>query len=541
MDYLHAELGVEVFTTDCYSITHYDSDYELTEINKVCVPDTAYRFTKSKFITSDAETFRQMGYMPRGENIFGVSASAHQTLWFYAPPSTFNNPDDPDNYHPKWFYDAGNTKWENYQGIEQVCFTAHGDEEELQLMKEQFLSVMINHQYGLVRSGGRIFIIGNEDNAYRCDCETCTASKAKYGTDNAAALIFCNDLADMMEAWMQTEEGLPYAGDFEIQFLAYEQDLLAPVKSTCIGTDDRGNNLYNYEPIDGLVCNDHVSPFFAPAHMDNKRSIYDPVNTYTRDALNGWRAISDEISVYVYEVDFYDYLSPYDCITYMQEFYQFLSLDDTNVRYLNSEGDSVNPTSPGWKVLTTYLQSVLVKDFYADVDAATDRFFDNYFGLASESMRKYYDAYIDRMNVLRDGDTSNFEFTTMGDGVHQGTYYIYEKLNRVWRYWSEQPANVSKVLNLMKTWLGYIEDAIEDISSLKTSDPALYETIYKRITLERITVVYLLCGLANTGYILTSEQYAYYKNMLTEDIRSHGLTLRGSVGSIEDFLTKWNF
>ena len=468
MEYLREELGAEVYSANCYSVDvkAEGENYVLQEQNRVVCYDMDIRTTDVKFLGTDSYP---MGYVPRAETIFLVSISAHQTITCYVPYSTYGAE------HPMWYsgYDSSsntNALYNNTGKPAQVCFNANGNAEELQLMKEAFLDTMINHQYGLKKNSlGSIFIFGNQDNQDYCQCTACLADKEKYGVYNATALKFCNSVAEMLKAWMETDEGKPYKRDFEIMFLAYDTDIGAPATYN--------NDTKKWEPIDQtVVCNENVSVFFAPAGLDPKRSIYDAANDETRYAFEGWKACSDEVSLYLYQSNWRDVFSYYDSLSCMQELYQFFATG--NIKFIHNSGFG-NPALTRFETLTSYISSTLAKDVNADVTEATQNFFDAYFGVASQPMKQYFDSYMAWTKHLRDDDV----YKTIGVDDFKGPSYLSEIL-------INEVANGYVDYTKLAEWAGYIDEALLAIEPLKASDEEMYNFLYQRIIAERLAVYF---------------------------------------------------
>ena len=46
--------------------------------------------------------------------------------------------------------------------------------------------------------------ISIQDNQNCCICDTCAAAKQKYGSDSAVMVMFLNDVAEVVDAWMNS-------------------------------------------------------------------------------------------------------------------------------------------------------------------------------------------------------------------------------------------------------------------------------------------------------------------------------------------------
>lgn len=60
-------------------------------------------------------------------------------------------------------------------------------------------------------------MLGMEDNYNTCDCTACRAVKERYGSLSATVILFLDDVADLVEAWMK--QNPEYARDLQYMFL----------------------------------------------------------------------------------------------------------------------------------------------------------------------------------------------------------------------------------------------------------------------------------------------------------------------------------
>mgnify|MGYP003297068158 CR=1 FL=1 len=95
------------------------------------------------------------------------------------------------------------------------------------------------------------------------------------------------------------------------------------------------------------------------------------------------------------------------------------------------------------------------------------KFFQNYFGNASEYLMKYYSELRSRFKYLEDELGVKF--------------YIYIETEKR-DYWP---------LALLNQWIGYLDSAKQTIDDLQYTNKDLYESIIKRIDLESISLKYL--------------------------------------------------
>ena len=106
-----------------------------------------------------------------------------------------------------------------------------------------------------------------------------------------------------------------------------------------------------------------------------------------------------------------------------------------------------------------------------DMNELIDNFFDNYFGAASETMRKLFNEVRTRMAYI--------------ENELNVSMFVYVKLENT-DYWPK---------GLLQQWLRYIDEAYEAIESVKNEDEELYAKLYDRIMLEGISYRWLLIEL----------------------------------------------
>ena len=102
------------------------------------------------------------------------------------------------------------------------------------------------------------------------------------------------------------------------------------------------------------------------------------------------------------------------------------------------------------------------------------------YGKASETMQKFYYSF------------RTYSAQMLAEGKYVGTFNIYHEALRG-DYWSYP---------ILKQWMAYIDQALKDIESLKTSDPQKYAMYYKNIVAERVSISYMMMELYESKYTL---------------------------------------
>ena len=495
----------QMFEYDCFSNTAYYilrglKEVKLMNYNITNAPDIELRNSGFGTVRSNGKTVYRMGYTLRNESLFSLAASSH-TLWTILPPDKYNvekimdgdvEVDNPD-YHPKW-YSLDQQQW---------CFTARGDDAELELMYQTVFEVA--KQSYIDNPKGSIFTIGVEDKNVNCMCSECSIYLAEYKTPSAVYIQFCNEIAERIKTWMESEEGKPYAREFLVKLIAYQKHEPAPAKlNTSTG---------EYEPINGLVCHDNVTVEFSPAAIDFQVSVFDEQNKIYMDSMKQWQAVCKNISGYAHCVNFFYLFVPYDVFNSKQDHYHWLA--DANTIWFYDEGDAKNSSAmTGWNTLKVYLISELGWDVNIDWAATIDKFFDQYFQEAAEPMRKFFDSYrVHSKNMIDNG------------GMNVSYSINFTSLDA--KFWPS---------GMLELWAQYIDEAIESISDIKYYDIEKYNELYDRIALERISVYYMMVQLYPERY--SDEELLRMKLMVKEDCDR--LRLYSATGAtLTDLWTKW--
>ena len=441
-------LNFEQFYTDCYSLDKAVTDLSLDIYNITHSPSMARRIGFDGFMQSNANVARRM----RSPYQYGmnmgtpeIASGGHNTL-HYLPPTTYA-----EEYGEYWY--------DNATSPQQLCWTAHGNQEMYDKMLETFterVKEVIRYCKG---DGKYSLMISNMDVYTSCNCDACNIMYEKYGCDTGAFIIFVNKIYDNIIEWMnEDEEGKQYLiEDFKIRISAYYKFEKPPVYFD--------NAKGEWVPIDEeVVLRDGVMPGIAPIFTNYTKSIYDEKNKTFLDLMQGWGAIAENVTWFVYCTNFNHYMFPFESFNYMQEYYQlysdigaFLFLDETQ------NGNTGGMT--GFHILKSYLSSKLAYDVNADMDELINRFFNTYFGEASEDMLKFF-------NSVR----AFFQYQQNELGLYQGTKPVQDVVE-VKEFWPK---------HIIDTWQGYVDDALEKIEDIKSTDPERYEMLYKHITCERI-------------------------------------------------------
>lgn len=496
--FLEVALGFEQFYTDFYALDKNVRNLKLMNYDVTDVPDFEYRIQSSGWIRYNDQNRKRMRWTE--ERSWIIPADDNNMTWHntfvYLPPDTYKEE------HPEWYSEPK---------ANQLCYTAHGDEESraemLDIVAARIIELFSMEKY----KDYRHISVSIEDNQNCCTCPTCAAEKEKYGADSAVIVKFCNDVAKRVSAWMETEEGKPYARDFRILFFAYHATNAAPAKYD--------ETLEKYVPIDdSVVCDPHVAVYFAETNGDYTANFHDEgtANTQIGKNMQGWGALSKEIYFWSYSTNFSHFLTPYNSFDTVQDILKFAKKE--NAMFIMIQDQWIQQAAQtGFGIFKNWLHSKLEWNVNADVEALTDEFFDGYFMDASATMRQVYDEY----RVWAKHQTEE-----LGYNGYRSVYFNPLKTE----LWPQR---------MLERWISMIDSAQEEISHYKSTDAALYNQLVDHMAIEGLAFRYLLVTLYADSY--EPDTLTSIKKTFATDVSRIGMNLVASTSqkSIQSLLTQW--
>ena len=299
------------------------------------------------------------------------------------------------------------------------------------------------------------FMLGQEDNFGFCNCSSCTQRIEELGGFSSAVMMeFTNEVVRRMNAWL--EETYPERNVTFVTF-AYNHTKTAPV------TYDEGTK--KYIPVSETVI---AEKNLSVQYVINMCDYYKPYETDSSivAALDGWSAVSDNITIWEYSTNFNNYFDCFDNWNSMAE----------NIRLLESHGvdyiveqAAYNTCTTAFSEMRLYVWSKLMWDSALDTADLVDDFLFSYYKEAAEDVEKYYDAmyaHVDKL-VLENGITVR----SGGDECMNRKNWPYMKL---------------------KELKGYLTDAYASIEPLKASNLLRYNQLYDRIAKQALWVDYYI-------------------------------------------------
>ncbi len=477
-DFMSIMFNYEYYFTDCIVIDKDVKDAKLRNFNVKDIPDFALRCANYGFISNSSGyagyRYREpYGYgnlqLPIHPNWAGstdeekaqnrenrivdkrvTGYTAHNTLRGYVPKEQYSET------HPGWYSSRGR----------QICYTAHGDENELELLAQECamkieasLKAYTPKDWPL-RNTATITI---EDNPELCACDACAASKAKYGTDSAACIILTNKINKYVRAWMALPENAEYyRDDFEILFFAYSMLIEAPSTANKKGV---------YEPnAPELRCDDGVSVWLAPINTDYEKDFYVEENAGYRENFEKWASISDKIYMWNYSTNFTQMMYFYDSFSfYNTESYQFMRANGGYMNFNQAQGGQQG-VATGFHTLKAYIDAKLAWNTSLDSGKLIDDWFDAMYREAAPAMKELFTQM--RLHKTK----LNNELNISG---------VYQKIDNKNCY----------PIGVLEKQMAILDDAFAVIDKYGSLDPEQYAVLKAHIETEWLSPAYIMLTL----------------------------------------------
>ncbi|MBQ9782591.1 MAG: DUF4838 domain-containing protein [Clostridia bacterium] len=423
----------------------------------------------------------------------------------YIPPTVYNVNTLEETYHPKW-YASGKGSYGNPNAT-QLCYSAHGDREEYKLLIQTAYEGVMKTLNLYPNAAALTFT--RQDEYGNCECETCSLITDEYGSLTATYMMFVNDLDDLVQAELQrqADENETTKRDVTILFFAYRETALAPVSgqdkdsyvvpTVTVSTNGAGEKvnvinkngatvelpyLRTYE--NGFKCNKNVGVFYAPINATYEESFYHLQNKEYKVNFEKWGLLTERLYGWIYDTNFVHWLVPYNSFDSIAETLRFLK--DNGCQYIFNQAQN-NTVCTGFGSLKTYLNMTLSRDVNLNAGTLMDKYFENYFKDAAEPMREYYESLVGHMQQL--------------EIQYPEVFYTQRRTeSESAKYWP---------LAKMQDWLELCDKAYASVEKYKVSNPDLYATLVKHITVETLFPRFMIC-----------EYYAgYFDNATIQQMR----------------------
>lgn len=451
-EFLSQAFNYEYYSSNIIQIDRNVKNVSLMNYDIVDVPDYEYNLATYGYVRS-SETIRNRYRMVEDKSLFiPVGGKMYHNSFEWLPKDSYLAD------HSQWYSDDKT----------QLCYTAHGDEKEYNLMLAAALAkakmLLSDPEY----ADAAILTFTQQDTQTWCECDTCKAEMQKYGTNAAVVVKFVNALRRLIDTWFEMD-GAEYKRDFKLLFFAYHLTNRPPTVY-----DEKTNT---YKPVDSSVkCTPGVGVYFAETLGDYQQNFTEQYNREIGQNMAGWGACAEDLFFWSYNVNFSHYLTPYNSFSAMQDIYKYGALN--NAHFLFDQGQYNQDGKPtGWCMLKIYLSSKLAWNVNENMEELIDDFFNAYFGPAANAMKSMFDGF--RVQA----------FYNEHNGYSGAQSVLHNAMQD--KYWSRA---------LLEDWLAATQQAMEDIKAVKTTNPTLYEAYKLNINIERLSPIYMLVELYDSAY-----------------------------------------
>ncbi len=424
-----------------------------------------------------------------------ASAGMHNTSELVSPKS--------EGVNPKWFSDAG----------DQLCYTAHGDEEAYNDLVEYICKkfVMSMKYYNPTDYPTRYYLpIMQEDNLAFCNCEACLAFNGANNDAVSAGMVrLCNDAITLIREWQDdpTHEVYPYRRDnLKIVFFVYNTSERPPTY-----WDEEQQKYIPTSP--EATPNEYVVGWLCP-HWSYINDIYNPYNDTRRQYMDAWGDLLEETWYWFYSADYkYDayFREAYNILN--NNAFQWMASMNSHHSYDNISAGGSDPTA--FRQLELYLWHKLSWDSTLDTNMLYDKFFNAMYAGVADDMREILNMYIDHANLL---------------ALHNDWAGGYNRA----KFWSYN--------GFLKPVADKFEEILAKVDTLYgTTDPAYAELIKSRVCVEYIAPLYKILSLygnSSSSAPFTEAVRQQYKSTLKNLANKYypGVTLNNGTDGVVEFV-----
>ena len=384
---------------------------------------------------------------------------------------------------PKDKYQASHPEWYSPTGV-HLCLSGGGvsRDELVQTMADN-----ICNKIATDTTGRNYLAVGQEDSFTICSCQACQDYVAQYETETLGASVqnveFTNDVITKVNAWMA--ENCPER-DITFVMFAYNATKYPPVRF-----NEKTNE---YEPVVKTVENLNVQ--FVINFVDYAKPYTDHENYVAM--MEGWRAVTNELSVWQYSANFTNYLEPFENWGSLAANYKWLA--ENGVSYIVEQG-SHNTVVSYFEEMRVYVMANLCWGETDDTEYLVNKFLKAYYGEGAEDMRALYDLTRSNIAVIQH---------KTGAIISSGDYQIMSQTN-----WS---------LALLNRLESKIDSAIEKMQVYKDVNPDYYDMMVARFEKSRIWITYYQLNFYPEAYA----DYAARRAALKEAFEKLGIKISES-------------
>lgn len=275
---------------------------------------------------------------------------AHTFYYYISPDEYFDT-------HPEYFSEYnGKRKHEDGPVSGQLCLT---NEDVYRIVSEKMFAYMAENPHMRYWDFSQMDTWINRGTG--CRCENCKKLDDAEGSPMGSLLTFINRLAD--------ECAVRFPQNY-ISTLAYNYSATPPK---------------NIRPRDNVIIKLCLMP------GDVTSSVSEPRNSKaetSKEIIEKWSAISKNLLIWDYNIDYHQYLMPYPILTALKDNNDFYIDNNVYAIFHQLSRDKGGNSAE----LNAYVFSKLMWDRDTDIDKLLSRYFGAVYGDAAKPMAQYYTA-----------------------------------------------------------------------------------------------------------------------------------------------------
>lgn len=481
------------YTTEIYHINQNVTNLKLPDLHYVEDPDIGERLANWGAYYYKEQEAHRLGYRLQYDEV--LVSDYHTALNFLKPSVYYKT-------YPEWY--EANQK--------QLCYTAHGNRESYEKMVETMALVMWQMLQNESQKNNITLTQAASDFWCNCtdsntsdDLHACASTIADYnGACTSTQLFFVNDVCEKIESYRAQFQ--PNRAPIIIHIFAYQKTIPAPVESEKVDG--------KWVPADGsrgkAVGHQNLSVLMAINGTQNyQEEMDDATNAKTFDLISQYRAVANHVSTWAYCTYFDNFFVPYDSFEVNQEHYKYYAAAGSEMIF--NQGQQNNGAASCFSNLKAYLCGRWGWDVNLDYDTLVDAYFENVFGKKDGAMRTFYNE----MRQYMHDNNLNQKVDLYASGVGKSLFDS----------------------TLLLKWIGYCDQALEEIEHLKQTNNALWKKMHKAITLESLMPRYFIAKYHTS--LMSGMQVTEYRNAFLIDCQYVGLTMEDMSNQIVNSIKKW--
>lgn len=360
------------YTIDWEAYTPTDIYYskmdtvEMLDFDLVEIPDFDFRRAGYQTTYNDNEYSLLMRMTPRREED-ELNLTGHSHFEIISPSIYYEE-------HPEWFYLSRPLDSEDFSWVSdaQLCLT-----------NEDMIGEFVKNVTQLFIENPKVEFIhlGQTDNQTFCQCDSCKSWIQNRGTNESGLMVnFTNRIAREVT---DNIHKIDPNRKLTFEFFAYLKTINPPTNKV---VDSKGNISYVAHHRD-VIPDDNVVVQFTPLLSQNTATLDHENNKYYYECFQGWSAISNNISVWKYAINFNNYminLKNWDVVGDDLSIYK-----NGGVRRMYEQGPLFQ-TVLQMNEMRIWIYGKLMWNTSLNWDDLAQQFISKFYGPAAEYVQEYY-------------------------------------------------------------------------------------------------------------------------------------------------------